>query len=184
DAQLGLRKAQEARSAYAAALTAEPANETATLGMAKVAFLEHDVARANQLVNDILARNPSSRNAVLVKGDLLLVGNHLKEAAQAYATAIELRPQILRVYLSLVPLLVRERDLDGAKARVEAMKTFAPGAAITLYLDALVAHNQGNADRARDAIRAAAEAAPSYPPIVPLAGSIAVDTGNYAEAEQ
>jgi putative PEP-CTERM system TPR-repeat lipoprotein len=184
DAQLGLGKLQEARAAYSAALSAEPSNVTATLGMAKVAALERDLPRANQLVDEVLARAPSSRDAVLLKGDLLLVGNHLKEAAQAYATAIQLRPQSLRVYLSLVPLLVRERDLDAARARVEAMKKFAPGAAITLYLDALVAHNQGDLERARDAIRASVQANPTYPPVLLLAGAIALETGSYLEAEQ
>lgn len=184
DAQLDLGKVQDAHAAYSAALSAEPSNATAALGMAKVAAFERDLPRANQLVDEILVRSPSSREALLLKGDLLLVGNHLKEAAQAYATAIDLRPQSLRVYLSLVPILLRLHDLDRAKASVAAIKKFAPGALITLYLDALVAQGEGNLDQARDAIRAAVQANPTYPPVLLLAGSIAFDTGNYLEAEQ
>ncbi len=184
DAQLGLGKVQEARAAYSAAMSAEASNATAALGMAKVAAFERDLPRANQLVDEVLAQTPSSREAVLLKGDLLLVGSHLKEAAQAYATAIELRPQGLRPYLSLVPLLVRQQDLDGARARVEAMKKFAPGAVVTLYLDALVADNQGDRDRAREAIRAAVQANSTYPPVLLLAGAVALETGSYLEAEE
>jgi putative PEP-CTERM system TPR-repeat lipoprotein len=183
-ANLGLGKLKEARSAFSATLSLEPANETAALGMAKVAIAERDLPRANQLVDEVLARTPSSRPALLLKGDLLVAGQRNKEAVQAYEKAIELRPRSITVYLSLVRLLVREGDLEEARERVEAIKKFAPKAPLTQYLDALVAYTQHDLSRARDAIQAALNAAPEHVPMLLLAGSIAYDSANYAQAEE
>jgi len=119
-----------------------------------------------------------------LKGDLLLADKRGKEAAVAYEKAIELRPHSGRVYLSLVPLLVREGDLKGARERVDALKKFAPRAVITLYLDALVAYTQGDRARAREAIEAVLKAAPNHGPALLLAGNIAYETANYAQAEE
>lgn len=183
NAQLGLRKLQEARAAFSGALIVEPANETAMLGMARLTAIEQDLPRAEQLVDQVLRQYPSSREAVLLKGDLLLAAKRDKEAAEAYQKAIELRPQSVRVYLNLVPLLVRQGDLTGARARVDALKHFAPRAATTLYLDALVAYAQGDRPRAREAIEGVLRTTPNYIPALLLAGTVAYDVGNYAQAE-
>jgi putative PEP-CTERM system TPR-repeat lipoprotein len=184
DAQFGLGKVNEARAAYSVALALEPTNDTATLGMAKVAASERDSARANQLVDEVLARSPSSRDALLLKAALLLADKRGKDAAQAYAKAIDLRPRALRLYLSLIPLLLREQDLMGARERVDALKKLAPRALVTLYLDALVAYSQNDRPRAHDAIQSALRVSPDFVPAMLLAGAIAHDSGNYAEAEE
>jgi len=184
DAQLGLGKRQEARAFYAAALMAEPSNDTATLGMAKLAAFDGDLPHASQLVDQVVARSPASSEAVLLKADLLLAAKRSKDAAQAYGTAIELRPYRLRVYLTLVGLLLQEHDLDGARARVTALKKLAPRAVVTLYLDALVAYTEKDRTRAREAIRNALQGNPDHVPALLLAGAIALDSGNYIEAEE
>lgn len=184
EAQLGLGKVQDARVAYSAALAIEASNDTAALGMARLSALGNDLPRANQLVDEVLSRTPSSRDALLLKGDLLLAANHAKDAAQAYGSAIDLRPQSVRVYLKLVPLLLREKDLEGAKARIAALKKAAPSAVATSYLDAMVAYTQADLPRAHEAIQATLQAAPEYPPALLLAGTIALDLGSYAEAEE
>lgn len=184
EAYFGLGKLTEARAAYSTALAAAPTNDTATLGMAKVAALERDSARANQLVDEVLARSPSSRDALLLKADLLLADKRGKDAVQAYGKAIDLRPHALRVYLSLVPLMVHEQDLVGARARVDSLKKLAPRALVTQYLDALVAYSQNDRAHARDAIRSALQTNPDFVPALLLAGAIAHDSANYAEAEE
>ncbi len=183
-AQLGLGKVQQAAAAFSAALARDPANETAAIGRAKIAVAERDLPRANQLIDELLGRAPSSRQALLLKGDLLTVAHSDKEAVQAYEKAIDLRPRAMRPYLNLVPLLVRQKDLNGANARVEALKKFARRAPATQYLDALVAHAQGDNARARSAIQAALNAAPEYVPVLLLAGVVAYDSGSYAQAEE
>jgi putative PEP-CTERM system TPR-repeat lipoprotein len=182
-AQLGLGKVREAYAAFSTALSLEPANETAKLGMARIAATRSDLLHANQLVDEVLGTNPTSRDALLLKGDLLMAGHSNKEAAQAYEKAIELRPRSGRVYLTLIPLLLREGDIKGAKARVEALKKFARQAPLTQYLDAMVAYEQGDRSRAQDAIQAALHGG-DYVPALLLAAAIAHDSGNYVQAEE
>jgi putative PEP-CTERM system TPR-repeat lipoprotein len=183
NAQLGLGKYDQARDTFSSALSLEPANETATLGMAKGAAVKRDLARAEQLVDEVLARAPSSRDALLLKGDLLLASQKDKQAVQAYEKAIELRPRSVRVYLVLVPVLLRQGDIAGAGAKVDALKKLAPRAMATLYLDALVAYKRGDRARAREAIEGVVKIAPGYVPALLLAGAIAHDASNYGAAE-
>jgi putative PEP-CTERM system TPR-repeat lipoprotein len=183
-AQLGLGKIPQAQAAFSAALAREPANETAMLGRARIAAIERDLPRAEQVVDEVLAKNPSSRQALLLKGDLLVAAQRNKEAVEAYAKAIDLRPRAIRPYLSLVPLLVRQKDLPAAKARMETLKKFARRSPAVQYLDALVAHSEGDRARAREAIQATLNATPEYVPALLLGGVIAYDSANYAQAEE
>src|SRR5262249_44141309 len=50
--------------------------------------------------------------------------------------------------------------------------------------DAMAAYTQADLAHAHDAIQATLQAAPEYPPGLLLAGTIALDLGNYAEAEE
>ena len=184
DGQLGLGKLEEARTAFSSALSMEPENETATLGMSKLAAATGEPSRAHQLVDEVVARNPSSRQGLLLKGDLLVAERRDKEAAQAFGKAIELRPYSVRVYLVLVPLLVRSGDVEGAETRLAALKKIASRSPFTQYLDALVAAKKGDRTRAGNSIQAAVNGAPEYAPALLLAGSIAYEAGNYGQAEE
>ncbi|PWT84701.1 MAG: PEP-CTERM system TPR-repeat protein PrsT [Proteobacteria bacterium] len=182
-AQLALGRLKEAREAFASALKAQPTNDTATLGMATLAISEHHLERAGELVAEVLRRAPS-REALLLNGDLLAATKRDKEAMQAYDQAIGLRPASPRAYLSVVPVLLRIEDVEGARKRVEQLKKYAPRSVAALYLDAQVSFAQGNHQRARDSIDAVMKATPNYPPALTLAGTIAHDAGNYAQAEE
>ena len=68
-----------------AALTVEPANETATLGMARLAALERDLPRANQLVDQVLRAVSILERGSAAEGRPAPRSTSAdKEAAQAY----------------------------------------------------------------------------------------------------
>ncbi|PWT84700.1 MAG: PEP-CTERM system TPR-repeat protein PrsT [Proteobacteria bacterium] len=183
-AHLALGKPDEAREAFAAALKVQPTNDTGALGLARLAIADGNLPRAQQLIDEILRRSPSSRDALLLNGDLLVATQHEKEAIEAYKKTIQLRPYSTRAYLSVVPLLLRAGDVESARKNVEALRKLAPRSAAVLYLEAQVAYTQGDKQRARDDIEAVLKAVPNHIPALTLGGMIAHDTGSYSQAEQ
>jgi putative PEP-CTERM system TPR-repeat lipoprotein len=184
NAHLGLGEQEKARAAFMAALVADASNETAKLGMAMLAAFDRDFARATELVDEVLVKAPLSAEALLLKGRLLAAAGKGTEARDAYAKAIEAQPYSFRAYMNLVPILISERDLEGARARVEALRKVAPKAFATFYLDAMVSYAQSDRPRAREAIQQVLRVATDYIPALLLAGAIAHDSGNYAQAEE
>jgi len=181
-AYLGLRRLDEARSAFSAALVNDPTNATARLGMANLLAYGGDLAKASALVEEVLTQSPTSHDALSLHGNLLAAAGKPSEAADAYAKAIQAQPYRVGTYLQLIPLLLRERDVDRAREQTDALNKLMPRAPVALYLDALVAYTQGNIAQARDSIQQAIKSASEFTLAQLLAGMIAHDLGKYAEA--
>lgn len=184
EAQLGLRKVDEAREAFASALAVQPANDTATLGMARLAAISGDRTKAQQLLREILDRSPTLTDALLLNGGLLAVDGKAEEAMRTYDQAIAAEPLDPRAYLSVVPLLLHQGQVAAARERVDALKKLSPGRFATLYLDALVSYSQGHLPAARDSVLVLLKAAPDSGQGLLLAGAVAHDSGDYTQAEE
>jgi tetratricopeptide (TPR) repeat protein len=71
DAFLGLKRFDEAREAYAAALKARPDNTHALTGMARFAYSQGDIAGANNYAEQAIAKNPNDAEVWMFNGGLL-----------------------------------------------------------------------------------------------------------------
>ncbi|MEO8037116.1 MAG: XrtA/PEP-CTERM system TPR-repeat protein PrsT [Betaproteobacteria bacterium] len=176
-------KLDDARRLAADAVTADPAGPGPQLLRARLAVIDQKVDEAQQILADALAKSPNDYETLRFKGDLDLAQGKPKEAIQLYDRAIAARPSGQVVYLSLVPTLLRQRDLEGATARLAALKKSAGGTTGTRYLEALVAFAKGDRKLARDAIRQVLKTGTDYPPALLLAGNIEHDLGNFVLAE-
>jgi putative PEP-CTERM system TPR-repeat lipoprotein len=184
EALLGLGRVDEASAAFKQALGVHAVDETAQLGLARVAAARSDLAGAQAAVDGALQRAPTSLAALLLKADLLAAERRTQEAAQAYERAIALQPGNQRAHLGLVPLLLRQGQAAKARERVNALKAGAPRAFATQYLDALVSYSENQPDAAHEAVQQALRMAPEHVPSLLLAGAVAHDSGRYALAEQ
>lgn len=183
EAQLGLGKPELARSAFDAAIAADANNQTAKLGLAKVATVGGDLNRATQLVDEVLAQAPRSVEALLTKAVLQTAAGKNAEAVTAYEQAIQVQSHLFRAYMSLVPLLIQTQQADSARVKVDALKKFAAQSPGTVYLDALVTYTKGDLPKARELIRAAMKMTTDYIPALLLAGTIEHQSGNYVQAD-
>jgi len=180
---LGRGKVEEARQAFNDALELDASNRDAKLGLARIATVDGGIEEAGKQVDALLAQSPTFVDALLFKAQLLEAQGKSPEAIEALGKAVDERPNAIAPHLSLVPALLRSGDVAGARSRVNAFKKAARDSVAPLYLDALVLSAEGKTNEARDAARNALKYAPDYPPLLTLAGTLAMQQRNLVEAE-
>jgi putative PEP-CTERM system TPR-repeat lipoprotein len=182
-AQLTRNQGEDARKAFAEALALDPADVTANLGMARLAASERDFVQAMSRVETALSASPSSLEALMLKADLLAAQGKSEPAESAYREAIRVAPNQIPPRLSLIAQLVKYQSFDKASAEVDALAKIAPKDARTYYAKALLYVGQRKFPAAKEEILQVLKVAPENVPSLILAGTAAMETGAYAEAE-
>lgn len=183
EAHLRLGQREDARSAFASALDAQPQNVSARLGMAKLAATKPDMKEAMRLVDEILAQSPSSVDALIFKAQLLASQNLEADAAKTYEKVLEIEPPNTAANTALVVLLVKAREFEKAKKHLAELRKLIPKSLMTVYLEALVSYSQGDLGSAKAATGEVLKAEPEHLPSLLLAGAVAHDSGAYGQAE-
>jgi len=120
DTQLRLGHADRARDAYEKALSANPKNLEAYLGLARAHRLSGDDAAALAAYEKARGIDPASAAANVEAVDVLLKNNRMDEARALATTYADHDPE--RGGLLLAQLEVRAGDSDAALARLEALR--------------------------------------------------------------
>lgn len=184
DALGALGRVDAARAAYDLALTANPKNERATIGIARLAMAAGEADKAERIVAGVLAANPKAGTAWVVKAQIELRRGRQAEAIDAYGKALDAKPDELIAHAELIPLLVNRGRLDDAVSRLAAMKKIAPGAPATAYADAVVSYAKGDTAHAREAAQFVLKSAPADNRARLIGGVIEHDLGNFAMADK
>ncbi len=177
-------KADAAQKKLQDALSLDPANQRAKLILSKLALFRGELAEANRIVDELLAKTEAGDAVYFQKGVLVQATGNFPEAVRLYKRAIELRPTSSQAYSNVILLLLEQGDVQAASDYVTAMQKAAGRSPVALYLEALVAYSKGDKSRARDVVREVLRIAMDYASANALAGAIALDAGNYGEAEQ
>jgi len=112
----GVEQYDEALFYYEEARRLDPNNEDAALSVGYlIRFNEPD--RADELVNEVLARNPQSARAHVLRSDVLMVRGDLNGALASALTAAELDPKSPRVALQVAmarkaPIVLRRKQKE------------------------------------------------------------------------
>ncbi len=184
DVEMVQGRRDAAEKLYTEAASIASSNETAALGLARVALSRGDMAGGKTILDKILAANPTSLNGLLVLGDVLGAEGKTAEAVALYDRAFEVRPTDVRAFSAAIPLLINAKDLPGAKARLERLRKVLPRAIVTLYFDALVAYAENRKEFAREKAQQVVRLLPDDPRGLLLAGKLEFELGNYRLAEQ
>jgi len=182
-AQLARGRQEGARKAFTEALALDATDVTANLGMARLAASERDFAQAMSRVDSALAASPSSVEALTLKADLLAAQGKSEAAETAYRDAIRVAPNQVAPRMSLITQLVKSRLFDKASAEVDALAKVAPRDPRSYYAKALLLAGQRKFSAAKEAILQVLKVAPDHVPSLMLAGTAAMETGAYREAE-
>jgi len=184
DIAVALGSLDAARDTYESALQQDPGNERATLGLARLDASAGAIAKAEGAVAEVLSRNATSSAAWLLKAGIEQARGQHAAAIDAYARAIEAKPEDLGAHVALVTLLVSRGEVKDASVRLDAMAKIAPAAASTAYAAAMVSYAAGDRPRAREAIQAVLKVAPDDNRARLLGGIIEHDLGNHAMAQK
>ena len=182
-AYLSLGKPDEARAAFAAALTAEPGHDPARLGQARLLAAEGAMAAAVEIVDDVLGKSPTEVDALAMKGELLLAQGEPDAAVTAFQRVIELKPNSVAGRRMLISLLIDRHEHEAAASQIAEAKRILREDPSILYLESLLAFRQGNPALARESTQRILKAAPDNVPSLVLAAAIEYELRSYAQAQ-
>ncbi|HEV7123216.1 MAG TPA: XrtA/PEP-CTERM system TPR-repeat protein PrsT [Rhodanobacter sp.] len=189
DAYVGLKKLDQAKQSYQAALTLDARNPDALVALAKLAYAAHDADAAAKYVQQALAAAPENPQAWIAKGDLALDSKDFAGAETAYQKVLDFKnpdwlPQEHFYTLSrLANAQAQQNHLDKALTNIEALEKMAPEQPYPHYLHAVVLYKQGHMDGAVSELQQVLKVAPDNTQAQMLMGAVNYAQGNYGQAE-
>ena len=179
-----LRDLPAARSNLALALRANPEHEPALLLQARVDAVEGDLPGALGRIDALLARQPKSADAWLLKGDVLSRSRAPASAvAQAYQQALALRGTDASAHAALIALHLAQHDMAAARAQFALMQKALPTHPQTLIQEGQLAYMSGDFPRARELFQGLLRAAPDNLLLLQSAAAVELSLGAPAQAE-
>lgn len=189
DAYHALGQSDQARQAYQAALSADPANPDALVGLAQLASAANDPAAAGKYLQQALAAAPDHPQVWVAKGDLAFGSADFAGAEADYQKAMDLKnpdwlPQERFYALTrLVSAQAQQNHFDKALASIRALEKMSPQQPFPHYLHAMVLYRQGNLDGATSELQQVLKVSPDNVQAQLLMGAVNYAQGNYGQAE-
>jgi putative PEP-CTERM system TPR-repeat lipoprotein len=183
-ALLAQRKLADAKAEYEAVLQADPDNADALSGLARHAALSHDVAEAVRLNDLALAKDAHNTSALGFRAELLRFQNQPEEARKVYQELLAQDPGNRDVLLQQVAMDLSIGKLDAAEAGLKKALASGPRTVAITYTQALLYMLRKDGKSAREAVLEALRVAPRHMPSLLLAGTLQLEAGNVAQAEQ
>lgn len=183
-AYLGMGKAELSQGALSAALEADPTYAPALIAQARQKAVQKDYDGALKLLDDIIAKNPSSFEAWRLKGDVLAFGvKKQKESLEAYRKVVEIKPDNVAGHASAIANMLTQSDVDGAAAQIVLMKKVAPNNPQTRFLETQIAYQKRDYKAAHELAQQMLRVTPGNPRALQLAGAIEFQLKSYVQAE-
>jgi cellulose synthase operon protein C len=181
---LAQRMQEQGEAAIADALRAVPNHPAALLLQARVLADKQDVDRAKALVDQVLAADPTSGDAWMLKGELALnIDKDRKAAVESFRKAVAAKPKLLAAHVAAVTTLFLEGDAAAATAQVAEMKKHFANHPRTKFFEAELAYNAKDYKAAREHIRPVVQALPNNALALQLAGAAEFRLGSLGQAE-
>ncbi len=189
DAHLGLKQLDQAKQSYQAALTLDPKDPLALVGLAKAAATAKDLDSANTYVQQALAVAPENPQVWMVKGELALNNQDFAGAESDYQKVLGFKdlhwlPQEHFYALTrLANAQVRQGQFDQALKNIQTLEKMSPQQPYPHYLHAVVLYKQGHLDDAVSQLQQILRGQPDNVQAQLLMGAVNYAQGNYSQAE-
>ena len=122
------------------------------LGMAKVAFLENDLERAANYVDQAVVKDAENADAWLFKGEVELAQDNTDAAELSFKHAVEMPSSAVTARLGLARTYLVANNLDAARAAVDTAIQAAKNSPQAHYLRAVISYQQNDLDAAEQAL--------------------------------
>ncbi|MDR1935650.1 MAG: PEP-CTERM system TPR-repeat protein PrsT, partial [Candidatus Accumulibacter sp.] len=184
NAYLALNNLEAAKKSFETAQSFVPGYGPALLGQARVKASGRDIGGALALLDAALLDNPGFYEASQLKGDLLAFDGKTEEALGIYRQVLDLKPDYLPAYVSLITRQMESGRMDEAIGQFEEMRKISPASPQTAYIRAEILYRQKKFTEAREVIQQFLRAIPDSVPGQQLAGAIEFELKAYANAER
>ncbi|HET7306592.1 MAG TPA: XrtA/PEP-CTERM system TPR-repeat protein PrsT [Gammaproteobacteria bacterium] len=189
EAYLASDKPGQAKKSFDSALQIDPNATDATLGLAKVALVNKDQARAEDLVQQVKQKKPKDPRAWLMTATMALTQGHYGKAEDAYNVALaNAEPTLLpqesfMARARLAQAQIEDDKLQAALTNLKELNTASPDQPFSNYLRALVAYKLGNYQTAESRLQLVLKVSPDSISAQLLLGAVAYAQARYGQAE-
>lgn len=193
DAYFQLKDKTRATEHFNEALRYQHTQPRALLGLARVAILDGDFPKAQQLIDEVIKSDQDNIRAWLTKADLLRAERKTEEAIKAFEEALkhtrgekDYFHYITSRNMAFESLTLG--DINQADRLINELKAgFYKGLVshdlMLNYVQAFLAYNAKDLVKAKEHAEKVANAGASFPGVLLLLGSINTQTKNYEQAE-
>jgi cellulose synthase operon protein C len=178
----GLGDAAKTEAAIGLALAAMPEHTPANLLRARFLGAQRKWDEAAKQVDAVLARDPGSAEAWVLRGEIHKVQNQRKEAQASLDKALAINKQHMPAIVAVIALALDANDLPKARQGGEQLKAVAPGHPTTAYVEAHLAFLAGEDARARELTQRLVLTIPDHVGILLLAGAVESKFGAVAQS--
>lgn len=188
NAHAGLGEYELAVKSFEGALLLNQDSIGAHIGLAKIALQNDRTERAEQLIGRILQIDGQNHDAYLLQAAILSRREDLSGAEQAYEKILTnndsqiLTPQTFQAYVNIIFLQIKKGDLQKARRYQEDFHGISRRHPVSNYLDALIAYQQQDYQRAQQQLQITIKALPEHMPTVFLFGATNYALGNHEQA--
>lgn len=171
-ALLGLLRPDEARTNFEQALSLQPGNPEATLGLAQIFLETNEWQQARDAIASVLDAFPNHIKGLMLQGDLYRLRGEKRQAVRTYSRVLDLDPRNIAAHLSRAQVFLSEGRFDAAVLDVTTLKKYVPEYPISNYLQALVSFEKQDYETAEDSINKVLKAAPDHSPSLLLLATL------------
>ncbi|MET0534962.1 MAG: XrtA/PEP-CTERM system TPR-repeat protein PrsT [Steroidobacter sp.] len=186
----GVGKTPEAQQAFESAAKLDPALLEAQVGIAETMSAQGDLAGALALATKLTEQHPKAALAWYSQGSLFARGSKNEAAQAALVKAHSLAAKQLEVprqaslLSALIELQLAARNLEGAKANLDAMNRIVAGSPLAALMTGRIAMASNDYTGAASGLRRLVNAAPQFTQARYLLGVALVAQGNLEQASQ
>ena len=174
----------KAKVALETALAVDPEFLPAKLLSTRELAVKGDIDGAMASVNAILAKSPTSHEALAFKGDLLAGGKGDRDGAMAaYRKAAEIKPDYAPAQVAILKLLMGQGKLDEATKQMEVVRKLGANSPQVKYYETLLAFQKKDFTLAKELSPQMLKVAPNSVQVLTLAGAIELQNNSLLQAE-
>ena len=189
DAYFGLRQPDKAKQQYQSALSLEPNDPQALVGLAKVAASEKDMDAANDYIKQAIASAPEAANTWIFKGDLAFSVQDFAGAEADYEKSLgvkdsDLLPQQqFYATVRLADAQIQQNKFDQALVNIETLEKMSAEQPYPHFLHAVVLYKQSHYAEAVSQLQQVLKVSPNSEPAQLLMGAVNYAQANYSQAD-
>ena len=183
-AYLATNSLDKARAAFEQALSSQPENEQAELGMTQVTIASGDRDEGSKMLDAFLDKYPDNSHGRMLRGEILKQQQQLDAALVDFDHVISKEPNNLRALLGRTILYLQQADYDSAAKDLAVLNKVAPKSPVVLYLNGVSAFQQQRIKEAEEYIRQVLNLIPNHPQSQLIYGAILFAGGEYVQADE
>ncbi|MFQ5661400.1 MAG: XrtA/PEP-CTERM system TPR-repeat protein PrsT [Gammaproteobacteria bacterium] len=181
NAYLGLKRLEEAKSAFNNSLAMDSSSIDARLGLAQISAVEKNLVKARQILDAAQAIAPQDVRIWIMYGQIALLENRYLEAEQVFSKAVSIAPYNMQAQLGLARSLLAQGKYEAAVVPLDRVKSRYPNQPTARYFRSYIAFKNNDKEKAKDILRGILKSYPNHPESLLLLSSILYQEGGQVE---